>query len=125
MDFTARMGLSNTTGTQVMDMKEFDIKRGHFKKIDGDGLRAIMEEFFDEVTEADGGLQAHWGALDPLTVRVQDKSTLLVETKMRADVDEDVANETIGKYNRFMEAATGFSAKERKKRAEKRAKGED
>ena len=105
-------------------MNEFDIKRGHFKKIDGGGLKQLMEDTFDKVEEVSQGLVARWGALDPLTVEIKDKSTLGVETKMRTDVDEDTATETIRKYNAFMEAATGFTSKERKKRADKKAKAE-
>ena len=105
-------------------MNDFDIKRGHFKKIDGDGLKDIMSETFGDVKEDGGGLVASWGAMETLTVVVKDKKTLAVETKMRTDVDDDTATETIRKYNAFMEAATGFTAKERKKRADKAAKGE-
>ena len=106
-------------------MKDFDIKRGHFKKIDGGALKDLMVETFEKVEEKDGQLLATWGALDPLTVVIKDKSTLAVDTKMRTDVDDDVATQTISKYNKFMEAATGFTAKERKKRSEKAAKGKD
>jgi hypothetical protein len=105
-------------------MKEFDIKRGHFKKIDGDGLKQLMAETFDDAQESDDGLVASWGALEKLTVQLKGKTTLCVDTKMRTDVTEDEATETIKRYNGFMEAATGFNAKERKKRSEKKAKGE-
>ncbi len=105
-------------------MKDFDIKRGHFKKIDDGGLKRLMEDTFDKVEEGSEGLVARWGALNPLTVAIKDKSTLGVETQMRTDVDDDTATDTIRKYNAFMEAATGFSAKERKKRVDKKAKGE-
>ena len=104
-------------------MKEFDIKRGHFKKIDGGGLKQLMSEKFGDVREGGDALEASWGALEKLTVRLEGKNTLWVDTKMRTDVSEDEATETIKRYNTFMEAATGFSAKERKKRAEKKAKG--
>ncbi len=40
---------------------------------------------------------------------------------MNPKVPEEVARETIARYNRFLEEATGFSAKERAKRLRKSA----
>ena len=104
-------------------MKDFDIKRGHFKKIDDGGLKTLMEDTFGSVSEDDGVLVSSWGALEIIRVRVMDKKTLAVDTKMKTDVDDDTATGTILKYNAFMEGATGFNAKERKKRAQKATTG--
>ena len=108
-----------------MAMKEFDIKRGHFKNIEGASLRRLMEQSFEDVRETPEGLVGGWGALETITVLVRDKNTICVETRMRPESDENVANETIKRYNAFMEAATGFTAKERKKRAEKATGGDE
>ena len=37
-------------------------------------------------------------------------------------VGDDVARSTIAKYNQFLEQATGYTAKERSKRAQEKAK---
>ena len=42
---------------------------------------------------------------------------------MKTDVPDEQINETIKRYNQFLEAATGFNSKERVKRAKKRAEG--
>lgn len=65
---------------------------------------------------------ARYGAIDSLTVR-PGKGELLVELRMNPQVPNDVAAETIRRYNRFLETLTGYSAKERAKKAQKAAKG--
>jgi hypothetical protein len=39
---------------------------------------------------------------------------------MNTNVTDEVATETIRMYNKFLEGATGFTAKERSKRANKK-----
>jgi hypothetical protein len=106
-------------------LQEQDIKRGHFKKIEGDQLRDIMQDIFGSV-ETDGDKHVvHYGALTPLTVWIKDKSTLCVDTQMNTDVDEDTAMETRKKYNQMLDMTTGFSSKQRRDRLKKKASGED
>jgi len=101
-----------------------DIKRGHFKNIEGDGLMGLLREYFGtEPEEGDGGwIHLRYGALQPLSVKVLSKAELEVETKSVADVGPDVAQETIRRYNKFLEAATGFNSKQRSKRLQQKAK---
>ena len=106
-------------------MQEQDIKRGHFKKIEGDQLKDIMQDIFGSV-ETDGDKHVvHYGALAPLTVWIKDKITLCVDTQMNADVDEDTAMETRKKYNQLLDMTTGFTSKQRRDRLKKKASGED
>jgi hypothetical protein len=63
-----------------------------------------------------------FGALDRLEAKPLSKSSLYVVTKMNKDVTDEVGLETIRLYNQFLEKATGFTAKERGKRAQKKAK---
>jgi hypothetical protein len=100
-------------------MNEYDIKRGHFEKIEGEKLELLMKEIFDDVKKEGGRLSTNFGALDNLTIWLDGKKTLCVETKMNTNVDDRTATETIRSYNLFLERATGFSAKERRKRAAK------
>ena len=100
-------------------MNEYDIKRGHYEKIDGDKLEIMMKDSFESVKKEGDKLITNFGALDNLTVWIDGKKTLCVDTKMNTDVDDKTATETIRKYNQFLERATGFTAKERRKRASK------
>lgn len=101
-----------------------DIKRGHFKNVEGDGLRTLLEDHFGtdvEVAE-DGWHYVTYGALAPLGVRILSKSELEISTRASPDVGPETAQETIRRYNRFLEAATGFNSKQRSKRLQAKAK---
>ncbi len=101
-----------------------DIKRGHWRVVDGDGLKNLMEDYFDTPVsvEDDGWHLVEYGALKPLKVKMNSKSELEVITISNPDVANDVASESIRRYNKFLEAATGFNTKERSKRLKKKAK---
>ncbi len=105
-------------------MAKQDIKRGHYKNIEGERLRELMEEVFETEPEVDGEgwHRVHWGALQPLAVMVESKGELVVEVESPPDVEPGTAAESIKRYNRFLEAATGFNAKQRSKRMQKKAK---
>ena len=60
-----------------------------------------------------------FGALDPIEAWLDGKKTICIDTNMNPKVDNDTASETIAKYNDFLLRATGFTTKERKKRAKK------
>ncbi len=101
-----------------------DIKRGHWKVVDGDGLKGLMEEHFETTitVDDDGWHMVEYGALKPIKVKMHSKSELEVITVSDPDVDNAVAGESIRRYNKFLVAATGFSSKERSKRMQKKAK---
>ncbi len=107
-----------------MRMTVQDIKRGHWRVVDGDGLKNLMEDFFDTPVsvEDDGWHLVEYGALKPLRVKMNSKNELEVITIADPDVANDVASESIRRYNKFLEAATGFNSKQRSKRLQKKAK---
>ena len=92
--------------------------------VDGDGLKNLMEDFFDTPVsvEDDGWHLVEYGALKPLKVKMNSKNELEVITIADPDVANDVASESIRRYNKFLEAATGFNSKQRSKRLQKKAK---
>ncbi len=102
-------------------VQPYDIRRGHQKNLHGDGLREIASECFGEAREAGGKVVCRYGALAQLTVWI-DGQVLCIDTDMRKDVPDDVARSTIRAYNDFLERATGYTAKERAKKAQERAK---
>lgn len=97
------------------------MRRGHGKNIDGDKLRAIAADAFGSATIEDGKVVASFGAIDRL-VAWTDGKQLFVDMTMRTGAPDAAATETISRNNRFLEAATGLTAKERSKRAQQAAK---
>ncbi len=104
-------------------MQTYQIKRGQGKALERDGLRNLVEEAFEQARMEGGRVHASFGALASLTTWA-DTRTLYVDTEMRRDVADEVAKQTIRAYNLFLERATGYTAKERGKRAQGRAKVE-
>ena len=102
-------------------MQEYEVRRGQSENIAPDKLKSTMQEVFGNVEEKDGRLATSFGALKPLLAWAGKKS-LYVETKMDPLVSDDVAASTIKAYNIFLERVTGYTAKERGKRAQKKAK---
>ena len=101
-------------------MNTYDIKKGHYEKIEGEKLEALMVELFGNSKQSGEKLNSSFGALEKITVLLDGKKSLSVETKMNTNVDDKTATETIRAYNQFLERATGFNTKERKKRANKK-----
>ncbi|MFW5928054.1 MAG: DUF5611 family protein [Thermoplasmatota archaeon] len=106
-----------------MGKNRYDVKRGHFKNIEGDQLEELMEEIFGSVKKDDEKLITEdEGAIDCLEVWTEGRTGLWVDLKMDDDADDEVAMKTISKWNDFLERATGFNAKKRRERAKKKAK---
>lgn len=103
-------------------MQVFDIKRGHFKNLENNGLENIMRETLGDVQKDGDRYIANCGAMKPITVWLQGKKELCVDIQTDADVTDDVAMQTIKAKNEFLKMATGFSSKERSKRLKKKAK---
>ena len=101
-----------------------DIKRGHWRSFEDKGIKGLLEEHFDSSVSVndDGWHLVEYGALKPLRVKMHSKTELEVITEANPDVTPDVAQDTIRRYNHFLEAATGFNSKQRSKRLQKKAK---
>jgi hypothetical protein len=100
-------------------MNEYDIKRGHFEKVEGDKLETLMKDIFGSVDKEGDKLASSFGAMEKIIVWSTGKKAICVETKMNTKVDDKTASDTIRLYNQFLERATGFTAKERRKRSAK------
>ncbi len=105
-------------------MRAYELRRGHGKNLEGDKLRAIVAESFDSATVEGGKVVASYGAIEKLTVWTDGKQ-LFVDMTMKPGVPDAVATETISRNNRFLVAATGYTAKERAKKAQDAAKKGD
>ena len=104
----------------MIPMNEYDIKKGHYEKIEGEKLEDLMKELFENAKKDGEKLHSSFGALEKIIVWLDGKKSICVETKMNTSVDDKTATETIRAYNQFLERATGFNTKERKKRANKK-----
>lgn len=104
-------------------MKQFDIKKGWYGKIEGDLLPALMETVFGNVANEDGVFVSSYGVMDRIEVVIASKTVLEVNTISKSGTFEDeVILDSKRALNRFMEEATGFDAKARMKREQKKAK---
>ena len=102
---------------------DYDIKKGWFKNIEGDLLAQLMEEVFGNVTTEGETLVSSYGVMDRIEVQVlaKDKMTIVTVNKDGPVSDDDILDSK-RRLNVFAEKATGFDAKARMKRAQKKAK---
>ena len=99
-----------------------DIKRGHYRNIEGELLRKVMEKHLDSVKQEGDWLLGEYGAMRPIKVKVLDKKRLLVDITTARDVDDQTALSTIRVKNALLYDLTGFTAKQRSERLQKKAK---
>lgn len=92
----------------------------HRGKITAPALAELLKTHFDSASVDGDAASTSYGAIRGLTVRAAGRE-LSVEVVMNPGVPDDVARETIARYNRFLEDATGYSAKERARRLRKAA----
>lgn len=102
---------------------DYDIKKGWFKNIEGDLLAQMMQDVFGNVVAEGDALVSSYGVLARIEVKVVSKTILSIVT---ANVDGAMSDDDIldskRRLNLFAEKATGFDAKARMKRAQKKAK---
>ena len=102
---------------------DYDIKKGWYKNIEGDLLAQLMQEVFGNVVSEGDVLVSTYGVLDRIEVKVisKDKMEIVTVNKPGSATDDDILDSK-RRLNVFAEKATGFDAKARMKRAQKKAK---
>jgi hypothetical protein len=101
---------------------EYDIRKGHYANIEGDKLKDIMSSVFG-VTKAEGDkIVSSFGAITRLEVKVLSKTSMDITSTTDKTAPIEVQTETVKRWNKFLEQATGFTSKERSKRLQKKAK---
>ncbi|MDD2410372.1 MAG: DUF5611 family protein [Candidatus Methanomethylophilaceae archaeon] len=104
-------------------MVDYDIKKGWAGKIEGEGLEKLMTETFGNAHKKGGAIVSKYGVLEAIEAEMTSKSILRVETaNVSGPMTDDDILDTKRKLNAFVEAATGFDVKARKKRAQDKAK---
>jgi hypothetical protein len=99
-------------------VQNYPVRASHRKNLEPAALAEIARTNFESVDTNGTTVTASWGALRRLTARAE-KRELSIEVEMDPKVPVDVAAETVARYNRFLQAVTGYSAKERAKRLRK------
>jgi hypothetical protein len=102
-------------------VQKYPVKATVRRGLTPESLAALCASHFENVRQEGPKVSATYGAIASLVVWPEGKE-LAVEVAMNPKVPEEVAQETIRRYNRFLEAATGFTSKERSKRLQKAAK---
>ena len=105
-------------------MQSFEIKRGHGKTLEDDGLRLLMEEEFGEITEEGNLFSGSFKDITTIKVEFMSITEIQVETETEQGASPEDTLAAHQAYNRFMENATSFTSKERTKRAKAKAKRE-
>jgi len=101
-------------------VQRYPVRTSHRGNLDPDALRAIVAAQFEAAERTGDAVTTRWGAIERLSAK-GDRRDLVIDLTMNPKVAEEVARETIARYNRFLEAATGYSAKERARRLRKSA----
>lgn len=110
---------------ETIGQGSFEIKRGHTKNIEGDKLGAVLKDAFGNSKDLGGG--KFEASIGPLTVKtwIDGKNSLGFESNQPTQIDDATATAIVRARNKFLEAATGFNAGHRKKRATKAVAGAD
>lgn len=102
-------------------MREYKFKRGY--KASEDRLEELIKKYFDDYRKEGNVYIVRFGAMESMKIWIE-KNKLYVETKTNPKVSDDVAIETIRRYNKFLEELTGYTAKERAKMLKKEVESE-
>ena len=105
-------------------MNSFEVKRGHGKSLESGGLKSLMEEEFGDIEEDGNLFSGSFKALKTIKVEFMSITEIQVETETDPGARPEDTLAAHQAYNRFMESATSFNAKERVKRAKAKAKRE-
>jgi hypothetical protein len=101
-------------------MQEFQVKRGHTKDLAGHVEKAFIECFGVRPEKGDGLYAITYGALSRMEVRIgEGGKAVTVNTVSRKDADEATILDTNRRFRTFLDQVTGFTSKERVKRAKK------
>lgn len=101
-------------------MQKYPVRTTHRTRLAVAALLPVAREAFGDALIENGVVVAKFGAIARLSAQPDGKE-LRIDLTMDPKVPAEVAEETVRRYNRFLEEATGFSAKERARRLRKSA----
>ena len=99
-------------------MQEYPIKRGLTKDLDARAALELKICFGVEPEKTEKGYRIRFGALRRLDVAVgPGGKTILIDTESDISAPDEVIIDTNRRFRAYLDAVTGFSTKERVKRA--------
>ncbi len=99
------------------NINSYPIKRGH--KLDDDRIRELLGEWFPgDVKVEDGKFVIGYKSLKRMEVWIEEKK-LCVNTESNMASDTGGVADTNTRFRRFLDQATGFTAKQRVKKMKK------
>ena len=99
-------------------MQEYPIKRGLTKDLDARIVTELRNGFGVEPEKTLKGYRIRAGALIRLDVMISpDGKSVVIDTESDINASDAVILDTNKRYRRYLDAVTGFSTKERVKRA--------
>jgi len=99
-------------------VQNYPVRNTHRRNLTPSALEPIARNCFGTASIDGEAVSTEYGAISRLVARASGRE-LSVDLTMNPKVPEDVARETIRRYNQFLEEATGFSSEERAKRIRK------
>ncbi|MDU9376421.1 hypothetical protein McpSp1_10360 [Methanocorpusculaceae archaeon Sp1] len=114
-------------------MQEYEVKRGMTKDLP-DRIAAGFSDIFEvKPTEKDGHYMVSYGSMSRLEVWAGEKNkTVIVDTETNKEVlampdaeADKIILDTNKRFRQYLDLITGFTTKERVKRAKKAADAED
>ena len=99
-------------------MQEYPIKRGLTKDLEARAGAELKNCFGAEPEKTDKGYRIRSGALKRLDVVIGPGSrSVIIDTESDLTAPDDVIMDTNKRFRKYLDAVTGFSTKERVKRA--------
>jgi hypothetical protein len=99
-------------------MQEYPVKRGFTKDLDARTSVELKSCFGVEPEKTAKGYRIIYGALKRLDVHVgTDGKSVIIDTESDLGAPDEVIIDTNKRFRKYLDAVTGFSTKERVKRA--------
>ena len=103
-------------------MQEYPIKRGLTKDLEARAVTELKNCFDQDAEKTQKGYRISFGALKRLDVIIGPGSkSVIIDTESDMKVNDEVIIDTNKRFRKFLDAVTGFSTKERVKRAKSAA----
>ena len=99
-------------------MQEYPVKRGFVKDLKNTMEQEIRSIFDIEPVWEGDHLVTHYGAIALLDITVgKDGKSIIISTKSDLNVPDEVILETNKRFRRYLDRVTGYTTKERVKKA--------
>ncbi len=108
-------------------MQEYQIKRGYTKDLAKSMVQGLRDQFgLEPEVAADGHYIVAYGALHRLEVwSGAGGKTLVVDTEANRDAGDEAIIDTNRRFRNYLQQVTGYTAKERAKKAQQTVKGSE